>query len=175
MTSFNPYLTISSFFDDFVHFFTHINHCPTTRVIIITAKGKHFCTGLDLKNTAPKLIKRASEDYDQARVSLDFEAKISHLQNAFQLIERCRFPVLCGVNGSCIGGAIDMIAACDIVYCTQKANFSIKEIDVSIIADMGTLNRLPLLTNNWGLMKELCLTGRFFKGETAKELGLVSR
>jgi len=83
--------------------------------------------------------------------------------------------VIAGVDGSCIGGAIDLIAACDIVYCTEKAKFAIKEIDLSIIADIGTLNRLPVITNNWGLMKELALTGRDFDAATAKELGIVSR
>ena len=84
-------------------------------------------------------------------------------------------PVIVGVHGSCIGGAIDLIAACDVVYCTDNAKFAIKEIDLSIIADIGTLNRLPVITNNWGLMKELALTGRDFDAPTAKELGIISR
>lgn len=83
--------------------------------------------------------------------------------------------MIAGVDGSCIGGAIDLIAACDIVFCTEKAKFAIKEIDLSIIADIGTLNRLPVITNNWGLMKELALTGRDFDAATAKELGIISR
>ena len=91
------------------------------------------------------------------------------------MIEQCRFPVICGVDGSCIGGAIDLISACDIVYCTDRAKFAIKEIDIAIIADLGTLNRLPILTSNWGLMKELAFTGREFDGVTAKQLGIVSR
>ena len=136
--------------------------------------GKHFCAGLDL-NEANELIVYDAEGKDQARNSLDFELKLTHLQRSFQLIERCRFPVMCGVDGSCIGGAIDLVAACDIVYCTERAKFAIKEVDLAIIADIGTLQRLPIITNNWGLMKELALTGQTFKGETAKELGLVSR
>lgn len=135
--------------------------------------GKHFCAGLDLNEANELLIQ--DDEKDQARNSLDFELKLTHLQNAFQLIERCRYPVICGVDGSCIGGAIDLIAACDIVYCTDRAKFAIKEIDLAIIADIGTLQRLPAITNNWGLMKELALTGEMFNGETAKELGLVSR
>ncbi len=91
------------------------------------------------------------------------------------MIERCRFPVIAGVDGSCLGGAVDLIAACDIVYCTDRAKFAIKEIDLSIIADIGTLNRLPVITNNWGLTKELALTGREFGVSEAKELGLISR
>ena len=143
-------------------------------MIVLTAVGKHFCAGLDLKEAAESLNVFAGEK-DQARTSLDFERKLLHLQQAFQLIERCRFPVIAGVDGSCIGGAIDLIAACDIVFCTERAKFGIKEINLSIIADIGTLNRLPVITNNWGLMKELALTGRDFDAATAKELGLISR
>lgn len=156
-----------------MHFFSHINFCGWARVIVLTGMGKHFCAGLDLNEANELLIQ--DDEKDQARNSLDFELKLTHLQNAFQLIERCRYPVICGVDGSCIGGAIDLIAACDIVYCTDRAKFAIKEIDLAIIADIGTLQRLPAITNNWGLMKELALTGEMFNGETAKELGLVSR
>lgn len=97
------------------------------------------------------------------------------MQDAFQLIERCRFPVICGIDGNSLGGAIDLISACDIVYCTEKSKFAIKEIDLSIIADMGTLNRLPITTSNWGLMKELCFTGEYFCSDQAKQLGLISK
>lgn len=162
-----------SFFDDFVHFFSHINYSTTVRVIVISAQGKHFCAGLDLKE-AGQLIAFPDEK-DPARTSLDFERKLEHLQQSFQLIERCRFPVIAAVDGSCIGGAIDLITACDIVYCTQSAKFAIKEIDLAIIADLGTLNRLPLITANWGLMKELALTGSDFGAATAIQIGLVAR
>ena len=91
------------------------------------------------------------------------------------MIERCRFPVIAAVDGGAIGGAIDLLAACDIVYCTTQAKFAIKEIDLAIIADIGTLNRLPIINNNWGLMKELALTGERFKGDTAIKLGIVAR
>ena len=58
------------------------------------------------------------------------------MQKAFTAIEKCRFPVLCGVNGYCIGAGIDMISACDIVYCTDDSKFSIKEVDLGIVADL---------------------------------------
>jgi delta(3,5)-delta(2,4)-dienoyl-CoA isomerase len=97
------------------------------------------------------------------------------MQRAFQLIETCLWPVLVGIHGACIGGAIDLIAACDIAYCTTDSKFSIKEIDIGLAADLGTLNRLPLLTSNWGLMKELALTAEYFGCQKAKELGVVSK
>lgn len=77
-------------------------------------------------------------------------------------IEKCKFPVLVGVAGGCIGAGIDMITACDIAYCTKDAFFSVKEVDVAMIADLGTLQRLPLIATNWNLMKEYCLTGERF-------------
>lgn len=133
-------------------------------------------TKFEVKTTAPFILDITNEEgLDQARQSLVFKPKLEVLQRAFQLIEECRLPVIAGVQGGCIGGAIDLVAACDIVYATENAKFSIKEIDLAIIADLGTLNRLPVMTGNWSLMKDLALTGRYFDHKTATQLGLISR
>ena len=97
------------------------------------------------------------------------------MQNAFQAIEECRWPVLAAVHGANLGAAIDLLTACDIVYATKDAFFSIKEIDLSMTADLGTLQRLPILAANWSYMKELALTARKFKSHDAMRLGIVSR
>jgi len=127
-----------------------------------------------VKEAAPSILDM-NPDRDVARRALDFEEKLIHMQNAFVAIERCRLPVIVGVTGGCIGAGIDMITACDIVYTTKDSFFSVKEVDVAMVADLGTLQRLPILASNWSLMKEYCLTGERFSAAEAQRLGIVSR
>ena len=95
------------------------------------------------------------------------------MQVAFTQIERCRKPVISAIHGSCIGGGVDLISACDIRNCTKNTIFQIKEIDLGITADVGTLQRLPHLMPQ-GVVRELAYTGRKFSGEEAQDLGLVN-
>jgi len=96
------------------------------------------------------------------------------MQDAITALERCRKPVIASIHGACIGGGIDIVTACDIRMCTKEAVFSVKEVDLALAADLGSLQRLPLIVG-FGNAMELALTGRTFSGEEAKELGLVSR
>lgn len=127
-----------------------------------------------MKEAAPSIF-AFEDDLDHARRALRFEEKLRHMQNAFVAIEKCKYPVLVGVKGGCIGAGIDMITACDIAYSTKDAFFSIKEVDVGMIADLGTLERLPILASNWHLMKEFALTGDRFPAHEAQKLGIISR
>lgn len=98
------------------------------------------------------------------------------MQEAFNAIERAPQPVVCAVHGACIGGAVDMIAACDIRLASQETVFSIKEVDIGLCADLGTLARVPKITGNDSLLRELCYTGRnFTAAEALNGLGLLSR
>ena len=164
-----------SYYDDFVHFFGAVNYERDVRCILITAQGKHFCSGLDLKETAPTIFS-FDESQDTARKALQLElTTIAHMQNAFTALERCRWPVITAVQGACIGAGVDMVTACDIVYCTKSAYFSVKEVDIGITADIGTLQRLPAIAANWSLMKEYALTGEKISAADAATLGIVSR
>lgn len=96
------------------------------------------------------------------------------MQSAVTALEECRKPVIVSIHGACIGGGIDIITACDIRYCTDDAVFSVKEVDVGLTADLGTLQRLPAIVG-YGNAVELALTARKFSGSEAKGLGLVSR
>lgn len=127
-----------------------------------------------VKETAPNLF-TFEEEKDTARRALDLEEKIIHMQNAYTAIERCRWPVIIGVDGGCLGAGVDMVTACDIAYCTKTAFFSIKEVDIGMAADLGTLQRLPIIASNWHLMKEYALTGERITPEEAIKLGLVAR
>ncbi|QHO11681.1 Enoyl-CoA hydratase/delta3,5-delta2,4-dienoyl-CoA isomerase [Arachis hypogaea] len=96
------------------------------------------------------------------------------MQDSVTVLERCRKPVIASIHGACIGGAIDIVTACDLRYCTEDAFFSVKEVDLALAADLGTLQRLPLIVG-YGNAMELALTARQFFGSEAKQLGLVSR
>ena len=89
---------------------------------------------------------------------------IKNFQEAFHNVAKCRIPVLIGVHGNCIGGAIDLFASSDIRYCTNDSKFSIKEVDLAIVPDVGTLQNLPWKIGNDSLFRELVFTGRFFGG-----------
>jgi len=99
---------------------------------------------------------------------------ILDLQDTLSSIERCRKPVIAAIHGACVGGGIDLICACDLRYCSADAVFSVKEIDVGLTADVGTLQRLPRLIGE-GAARELAYTGRKVGGEEAKELRLVNQ
>jgi enoyl-CoA hydratase len=91
---------------------------------------------------------------------------ILDLQDTLTSIERCRKPVLAAIHGACIGGGMDLITACDMRYCSANAYFSVKEIDVGMTADVGTLQRLPRLIGE-GMVRELAYTGRRVDGAEA--------
>ena len=98
---------------------------------------------------------------------------IRRLQESFTAIERCRTPVLCAVQGACFGGGVDMAVACDVRVCSSDASFCVKEVDLAIVADIGTLQRLPKIVGH-GVATEMALTARVVGAEEARRIGLVS-
>ena len=96
------------------------------------------------------------------------------LQDSFTAIEQARMPVIGAVQGGAIGGAVDLLSACDMRYCTQDAFFTIKETQLGMTADVGTLQRLPKLIPI-GIVKELAYTGRNFGAAEAQQLGFVNQ
>ena len=142
------------------------------RVIVISSKGKHFSAGMDLavvttSNTIPM-------DGDPSRMAENLRRAVLQLQDAFNVLENARIPVLTAIQGGCIGGAIDMISASDSRYCTQDAFFTIKETQLGMTADLGTMQRLPHLIPQ-GIMRELAYTGRKFAAQEAKDIGLINK
>ncbi|KAE9387222.1 ClpP/crotonase, partial [Gymnopus androsaceus JB14] len=112
---------------------------------------------------------------DPARVALDFPKLIKPFQEAITAPERCLFPVIAAIHGIVVGLGVDIVAACDIRYAASNARFSIKEIDISLAADMGTLAYLPKITGNMSLIREMAYTAQFFSASKAEQMGLVSK
>ncbi len=140
------------------------------RVIVISAKGKHFCSGMDLE--VFQTI-GAGEGVTPSRASADLREMILELQDTATALETIRIPVLAAVQGACIGGALAFLTACDMRYCTSDAFFSIEEINIGMTCDVGTLERLPHILSDSHL-REWVFTGNKLAAGQAKEWGLVN-
>ncbi len=149
-----------------------LDRTPEARVGIITGSGKYFTAGIDLSLLMSVAGKVQDECEGRSREKL--RRLILELQATISSIERCRKPVLAAVNGPCIGGGIDLISACDMRYCSDNAYFTVKEIDIGMTADIGTLQRLPRLIGE-GMARELAYTGRLVDGNEAQAIRLVNR
>eukprot|EP00004_Rigifila_ramosa_P014010 TRINITY_DN3148_c0_g1_i4.p1 TRINITY_DN3148_c0_g1~~TRINITY_DN3148_c0_g1_i4.p1 ORF type:complete len:211 (+),score=56.96 TRINITY_DN3148_c0_g1_i4:264-896(+) len=117
----------------------------------------------------------AGEEPDVARKAFRQRTTVLDFQDSFTAIEKCCKPVIAAVHGGCIGGGVDLITACDIRFCTTDAYFVVKEVDIALAADVGTLQRLPKIVGNDSLVRELCYTARKMPSDEALRFGLVSR
>jgi len=151
--------------------FESISTNPDVRVVVVTSTGKHFSAGMDLSFFSDLKLNAAA---DPGRKSEQLRRFILDLQESFNAIERCNVPVLIGVHGAAIGGAVDMVCTCDTRYCTEDAFFAIQEIKIGMTADLGTLQRLQHLMPS-GLARELAYTGRKLRAEEAQAGGFVTR
>ena len=140
------------------------------RVIVISSTGKHFSAGMDL-SVFTNMAKQFSGE--PARRAESMRRSIFGLQDAFNALETVRMPVLVAIQGGAIGGAVDMISAADCRYCTEDAFFTIKETQLGMTADVGTLQRLPHLIPA-GIMRELAYTGRNWSAQEALQQGFVN-
>ena len=147
----------------------HVN--PEVRVIVLSGEGKTFSSGIDLGTLMD--IQRFGEISCEGRKREALRAFIQKLQDSISSMEHCRKPVLAAIHGACIGGAVDIITACDMRYCTSDAFFAIKEIDLGLVADIGTLQRLPNILQP-GMVAEMAYTGRKVFGAEAEKVGLVN-
>lgn len=143
------------------------------RVIVISSTGPVFSAGIDL-NLLASVAQSAGDEVELGRKHENLRRMVLELQETFNVIEKIRIPVLVAIQGGCIGGAIDMVSACDMRYCTEDAYFCIEEINVGMTADLGTLQRLPHLIPQ-GVVRELAYTGRKMPAQEAKGYGLVNR
>ncbi|CAO3619295.1 unnamed protein product [Cunninghamella echinulata] len=141
------------------------------RAVVVSGNGRMFTAGLDLSDTGITSV----SDGDIARLVYQKRAHLKHFQNAFTAIEECDKPVIAAIHSGCYGAGVDMVTACDIRYCSKDALFCVKEVDVGLAADVGSLQRLPKVIGNQSLVRELCYTGRDFLADEALQHGLVNR
>ncbi|TXI22578.1 MAG: crotonase/enoyl-CoA hydratase family protein [Roseateles sp.] len=163
----------ATMWQDFRRAFDWIDAQPEARVAVLEGEGRHFTAGIDLAmmmGLAPQI-----QDPCDGRTREALRRVILDMQDTLTSLERCRKPVLAAVHGACVGGGIDLICAADMRYCSADAYFSIKEIDIGMVADVGTLQRLPKLLGSQGLVRELAYTGRRVEAAEAREIGLVNR
>jgi enoyl-CoA hydratase len=149
---------------------------PAVRVIVLAGRGKAFCAGIDLADHAPALMQGASisgkgeSAVGKRRALYD---DIRRYQRAVSCLALTNKPVIAAVHGACLGAGMDLITACDLRLATADAVFSVRETRIAMVADVGTLQRLPRIVGD-GAARELIFTGRDIDAARAREIGLVS-
>lgn len=143
------------------------------RVAVLSGEGKNFCSGLDL-GFLMKITQTFAGIQCEGRKREWLRRHVLGMQESLTKIETCRMPVLVAIHGACVGGAIDLITACDMRYATADAYFNVKEVDLGLAADVGTLQRLPSLVNQ-GVAREWAYLACDIDAETAQQAGLVNR
>lgn len=170
--------------------FSFLSTSPDTRVVILSGAGsKAFTTGLDVQAASQNSI--LDPDYqppsgsshsnaesqprlDGARAATHMRRHIDSFQACITAIENCEKPVIAALHGWCLGLAIDISLCADVRICAKDTTFAVKEVDIGIAADIGTLSRLPKVVGNGSWIKDVCLSARQFGAAEAEKVGLVS-
>jgi enoyl-CoA hydratase len=145
---------------------------PDIRAVVLAGRGKSFCVGLDLMALS-EITPSEAEQTSRAAANLQQIEVTRGFQSAISSIAQCPVPVIAAVQGHCLGGGIDLITACDIRLASTDATFSVRETRVGIVADVGTLQRLPKVVTS-GHVAELAYTGRDIDAARAEKIGLVN-
>ena len=148
---------------------TDLHQGNAARALVISSTGKHFCAGMALDTFAGAI--QMNDQSPEGRAAM-FDS-LSDMQATFTKLEKLRIPVIAALQGGCIGGAVDMVTACCLRYASADAFFCIQEINIGMVADVGTLQRLPKLIP-LAVVKELAYTGRRLQAEQALQYGLVN-
>lgn len=152
--------------------FEDLSNDPEIRAVILAGKGPSFSAGIDLMSMIGELPELLDNE-QKGGVKWQLLKKIYPLQETMTCIETCRKPVIAAVHGYCIGAGLDMITACDIRLCTQDAVFSLREAAVGFVADVGVLQRIPLIVGQ-GIARELAYTAKNIDAQRAKNILLVN-
>jgi enoyl-CoA hydratase len=149
---------------------TALDDAGQTRVLVISSTGRHFSAGmaLDVFDGGMPML-----DTGSARRRLAFQDGLRRLMQCIDVLEEARFPVICAVQGGCIGGALDLAAACDLRVASADAFFTVQEIHIGMAADLGVLQRLPKIVPP-GVARQMAYTGERVGAERALAIGLVN-
>lgn len=152
--------------------FGELDADPDVRAIVLNGSGRNFCYGLDLLAMGGSLPS-AEGGEPSARSRTRFHAMLTRMQQAITAVADCRTPTIAAVHGWCIGGGVDLISAVDFRYASADAKFSVREVKLAIVADVGSLARLPRILSD-GHLRELALTGKDIDAARAEKIGLVN-
>jgi enoyl-CoA hydratase len=152
--------------------FAELDADPEVRAIVLTGSGNNFCFGLNLLTMGNTLSDTMANEVS-AKPRTDFHTHLKHLQHSISAVADCRTPTIASIHGWCIGGGVDLISAVDIRYASADAKFSVREVKLSIVADVGSLARLPYILSD-GHLRELALTGKDIDAARAEKIGLVN-
>lgn len=144
-----------------------------TRALVIYGEGDHFSAGIDLAMFQSPTLAPALANLQSAEGKDHLLQVITRMQDAFTAIEKAPFPVIAAIHGVCLGAGLDLAAACDFRYACSSASFAIEEINLGIMADLGSLQRLPLIMPA-GLVREMAFTGMRIASDRALSSGLVN-
>jgi len=161
-----------AFWAEMPEVFANLDADRDVRAIVLTGSGKNFSYGLDLPAMGGSLSGVLAGG-GSARPRADFHQTILRMQGAINAVADCRTPTIASVHGWCIGGGVDLISAVDIRYASAGAKFSVREVKLAIVADVGSLARLPLILSD-GHLRELALTGKDIDASRAEKIGLVN-
>ena len=161
-----------AFWEECPGVFERLDRDDDVRAILVRGNGGHFSYGLDLPAMGAELAPLVGSS-PGAREREALLLRIFELQRSFEAIAECRKPVIAAVAGYCIGGGVDMISACDVRLAAANATFSVREVKVAMVADLGSLQRLPLIVGE-GVARELAFTGKNVDAKRALAIGLVN-
>lgn len=161
------------FWEEMPGVFAALDADPEVRCVVLRGAGDCFTSGLDLQEMLPKLPLDPAGGVDGGRQAA-LHRLIRSMQASITCVERCRMPVIAAIHGWCLGGGVDLATAADLRWCSEDATFGVRETRLAMVADVGTLQRLPRIVGP-GFARELVYTGEDFGAARAREVGLVTR
>ncbi|KAJ5884744.1 hypothetical protein N7495_009254 [Penicillium taxi] len=154
--------------------FNKLSEDSSIRAIVLSGAGdKAFTAGLDVSTASQGLLAEGTA-VDPARKALRLRRHIAEFQDCITALERCEKPVIVALHGYSLGLAIDISSAADIRLCSRDVKFAVKEVDIGLAADIGTLTRLPKIVGSFGWVKDVAMTARVFGAEEALRVGFVN-
>lgn len=161
------------FFAECPKVFRALDRDPEVRAVVVRGAGGELTFGLDLKAMIPELAPLVTGGDLFAKARTRLHELVGELQASFDAVEACRKPVIAAIAGRCIGGGVDLVSACDVRLAAANAVFSVREVKVAMVADLGSLQRLPRIVGH-GHARELAFTGRDIDAARALRIGLVN-
>src|SRR6202046_3723230 len=161
-----------AFWSELPELFAALDADPNIRAIVLTGSGRNFSYGLDLPAMGGTLAPVLAEGA-MAGPRTEFHTEVLRMHNTISAVADCRTPTIAAIHGWCIGGGVDLISAVDIRYASADAKFSVREVKLAIVADVGSLARLPLILKT-AAVRERALTGKDTDAARAEKIGLVN-